>query len=229
MNYLWELVVKANQDQMPEDEITYRYPKRYSPYLELNLENLNEIYVEKDVEINPYYRFSKIFSQMYLPDDQADQEIKAVLFDLFIHYIGKLDASKGMTKRDYQIKFVIADIQAGLFGKNLKNNFDLFSFHEQREIAQNLLQLYMTNEAIFLLKKTVKYLYPKSIQFVHLEEKSELTIFLQTKKTPEEEQKMQMIKDLFLPIKYSLDIYYEYMFAILEEDAFIKLDEIMLI
>ncbi|WP_086347947.1 hypothetical protein [Candidatus Enterococcus clewellii] len=228
MNYLWELVVKANQNQLTEAEINYCYPKRFSPYLEVNFEHLNGHDIDQEVEINPYYRFSKIFNQMFLPDDHDNQEVKRILFDLFFHYIARLDANQGMNKKEYQISFVQEDIRKGLFGHLVQKNYAHFSFLEQKHIAQNLLRLYQTNQGILIFKETIQYVYPKAIQFVHLNEKNELTIFLQIRKTALEEKKIAVLKELFLPFKFSLAIYYEHMIGILAVDAFMKIDELVL-
>lgn len=228
MNFIWELEIKANQKQIPKKQITYLYPERYSPYLELNFENLNERSFENKVEINPYYRFPDIFRYLFLPDNHEDKELRAILFDLVMHHIGSIDCNKGMTKRDYQIEFFQHDIEAGLFGQYVQKYFSLFTFEEQKQVAGNLLQLYQTNEGSMLFKKSIQQIYPKAVQFVHLNERDEITVFLQIRKTEEEEKKIMVLKHLFLPFKFSMDVYYEYMLGIIEEDEFMKINEIVL-
>ncbi|MCB5954237.1 hypothetical protein [Enterococcus sp. CWB-B31] len=228
MNYLWEFMVKANQLEAAKENIVFQYPKRYSPYLELNFENLNEQKLADEVEINPYYRFYSVFYEMFPPDDEENQQLKMTLFDLFIHYIGEIDVNRGNNKRDYQVSFVQEDMKHGLFGRFVQENYNRFSFSEKKQLAHNLLRLYQTNQGVLIFKETIQFIYPKAIQFVHLGDKYELTVFLQTKKTEEEEKKVAVLKELFLPFKFSLDIYYEHMIGILEEEAFMKMEQFVI-
>ena len=228
MNYLWELMVKANQRQAAKKELTFHYPKRYSPYLELNFENLNQQQLAEEVEINPYYRFYTIFNQMFLPDDLADQQLKSVLFDLFIHYIAEIDVNQGNHKRDYHVGFVQEDIANGLFGAFVQENYDLFTFQQKKQLAHNLLRLYQTNQGVLIFKESIQLVFPKTIQFVHLGDKNELTLFLQVRRTQEQEKKVAVLRELFLPFKFSLDVYYEHMIGIIEEEAFMKIGQFIL-
>lgn len=228
MMFLWELLIQAKQEKVATQEIKFQYPKRYSPYLELNFEDLNTLSVQKDVEINPYYRFSEIFNRMFSPDEVDDTELKKVLFDLFIHYIGTIDTNRGMTRCEYQIGFVKDDIAKGLFGKEVKSNFPLFSEENQYYLANSLLRLYQTNEGVLIFREAIKAIYPKAIIFVNVSGKDEMTVFLQIKETTSEQKKIEVLKQLFLPFKFKMRVFYEYMFGIIGEETLMKIEQMII-
>ena len=93
---------------------------------------------------------------------------------------------------------------------------------EQKIIAQNLLVLFDTAECIYTMKDTVSQIFPNA------EEKDEIIIYLRTKETREKAEKIEVIKNLFLPFKCNVDVYWEYTFGIIGVDELMVIDQIML-
>lgn len=229
MMFSWEFYIRRLQEVGDLDGVIFKMPIRYSPYMELSFENINTVLAkQQEVEVNPYYRFAPIFQAMFLPDDTEDQEIKAVLFDLIFHYLTELDCKKGMTKREFYIQFVCRDIESGLFGGQVADDFRHLPQHEKQIIANNLIRLYKTGEGVYLFQDTVMKLFTKATVFAHIGDKDRLIIHLHTEETVEKKRKMNLLKALFLPFKYGLEFYWEYIFGVLAEDAFMVQEEIII-
>ncbi|WP_088825469.1 iron-dependent peroxidase [Listeria goaensis] len=229
MMFSWEFYIRRLQDTGNLDGIIFKMPKRYSAYMELSFENLNTMTTgQEEVEVNPYYRFAPIFQSMFLPDNRNDEEIKAILFDLVFHYLTELDCKKGMTKREFYIQFVCRDIENGLFGEIVAEDFQYLQQGEKQIIANNLIRLYKTGDGVYLFQDTVMKLFQKATIFAHASDKDMLIIHLHTKETAEKGRKISLLKALFLPFKYELEFYWEYIFGVLAEDAFMRQEEIII-
>ncbi|MBC1778412.1 iron-dependent peroxidase [Listeria booriae] len=229
MMFSWQFYIRRIQENIDVDSIIFKMPKRYSPYMELSFENLNTVSVqESELEVNPYYRFGTIFNGMFSLDDTENKSIKSTLFDLIFHYLTELDCMQGMTKREFYIRFVCNDIERGLFGVRVAEDFQCLAQAEKQIIANNIIRLYKTGEGVYLFQDTVMQLFPKATIFAHIGDKDRLIIHLHTRETTEKSQKIGLLRALFLPFKYELEFYWEYIFGVLAEDAFMRQEEMMM-
>lgn len=227
MNYIWELAIKAKEQKLDEDEIFYRFGQPFSAYMELSFENMNQKDVIFDVEINPYYRFHNIFKYLFDPNIKENEQIVEVIHDLTIQHLKNIDVYMGMNKKEYYIDFVIRDLYDGYFGEYVRKKIDIFTRAEQKIVANNVLNLYLMVESIFLLKNTINKIFTNTYIFSNAAEKDEIIFFLRTKKTTEKEEKLELIKYLFLPFKCDVLIYWEHIFGIFGVDELMKIDSIM--
>ena len=66
MNFVWEAALCADRSGIDREDIRYTPTQGGSPYLEVMLENLNDSLLPRPVvEVNPLYRFSAVFSEMF--------------------------------------------------------------------------------------------------------------------------------------------------------------------
>ena len=62
MNFIWDIVLQAAQDNLESENLFFKPAESFSPYYEQSFKNINQRHVDaKDVEINPLFRFSNIF------------------------------------------------------------------------------------------------------------------------------------------------------------------------
>jgi hypothetical protein len=228
MNYLWEVAIKAKQQNIDTDEIFYKYGQPFSGYMELSFEDINETKVLSEVEINPFYRFYRIFKYLFDPDTIEDEQVIEVIHDLIIHHLIDVDVYMGMNKREYHIKFTIEDMKKGYFGEFVKERISLFTMSEQKILANNVLNLYKAGESIYLLKDTVKKIFVNSYIFSNAEEKDEIFFYLRTNETKKKEEKLNVIKYLFLPFKCTVDVYWEFFIGIIDVEELMLIDEIVI-
>ena len=213
---------------MHKKDIHFMPAKVYSPYMELSQEDLNAMTVGRDVEVNPYYRFYDIFNGMFDINNTEDIELRNALFDIFIHFLADIDLMQGMNKREYYIRFVLRDIQDGRLGLSVKEHISLFNREEQETIAANVLRLYDTGEALYLLRDTVSRMFQRSTIYANSEEKDELLLYIGQKDTETAVNKLQLIMEIFLPIRYRAEVYWNDHFGIIDEDYTMIQDHIAL-
>lgn len=228
MNYIWDLVVKAEKQGLSKKDIHFKLADTFSPYMELCLENLNSTTIDQTVEVNPYYRYDEIFKELFSLDNDQDEECRHVLFDLVLHFLADIDRIQGMNKQEYYIQFVLKDIADGSFGESVKEKLSLFPTHEQEIIAGNILRLYRTGEGIYLLKETMRKIFKDCIIYSKYDEKDELLIYIGKRKCKVIESKIEVILQLFLPIRFQTTIYWDHHFGVIDIEQTMKIDKIAL-
>lgn len=177
MNFGWQLQIRAIEEEKNPNEIFYKKGEPFSPYTEIIFEDLNNKEIPKEVELNPYYRFYRIFHELLDVNLEENKELIEVLFDNVYHHLLDIDVLQGMNRREFYIKFVIINIEQGYFGRLLQENISIFSKKEKRYLANGILATYETAECIFILKKVTKEIFKNAYIFSNTDNKDEI-VFL---------------------------------------------------
>ena len=228
MNYIWELAIKAAGRGLDPDTIFYRIGNPFSGYMELSFADINETDIPVEVDINPYFRYYKIFKELFEPNLSENPEILDVVHDLAIHHLKDIDVLMGMNKREYHINFIVRDMVSGIHGRFVQEKITVFTMGERKIIANNLLTLYTTGECVFLLKDTVARIFRNAYIFSNNEERDQIILFLRTTETKAKTEKIQVITYLFLPFKCEIDVYWEHIFGIVGVDEMMKTGEMLI-
>jgi len=228
MNYIWDLLIKAENEGMRKQAIQFTTATSYSPYMELSNEMINAQTIEHTVEVNPYYRYYEIFKDLFPPEDVGEDEFKTIFFDVILHFLAEIDLVQGMNKREYYLRFIVKDIEDGVFGSNAKKNMKWFTKAEQVQLALNMLRMYETGDEIYLLKDTMRKLFKDCMIYIRSDEKDELLIYIGQQQCESTQSKVELILELFLPIRFQTEIYWKQHFGIIEVEETMRLDHIVL-
>ena len=99
MNYIWEMVIKAKQNNLKSSELFFKQGNDISPWYEQSFSSLNQKEIENtNIEINSFYRFNDLFSKFLNEGFLENIEFKEKFFDLVIHFLSEIDLSKGISK-----------------------------------------------------------------------------------------------------------------------------------
>lgn len=228
MNYIWELIIHAENKDIEIKNINFLHANVYSPYMELSSKEINFTDIEKKVEINPYYRYDNIFQDMFNINYIEVPEYREKLLDITIHFLTSIDRWSGMYKEEFYKKFILKDINKGFLGENIKKNFNLFKAVEKKIIVNNLYKLYKTGDTLYFFKETIQSIFINSIIYVNYDKKNELLIYLNYEENDENLQKIDVIKDLFLPLQFGVILYWKYHFGVIEVEETMKIEEILI-
>ncbi|MCX7746234.1 MAG: iron-dependent peroxidase [Clostridia bacterium] len=228
MNYVWDLIIKAGQTGIPKKNIKFTVAESYSPYMELSHESINFSKIDQEVEINPYYRFYEIFKDMFNINHVDDVEFRNTLFDIAVHFLTEIDIRQGMSKKEYYIKFILKELGDGVLGPKVKESLEILNEEDKNILAENILRLFITGEMLYLLKDTVRRIFKKSKIYANYETMDELLFFIDYKRTEVNEAKFQLIKDIFLPIRFRTEVYWEDHFGIIGVEETMMVDSIAL-
>jgi len=230
MIYVWELILKALSQGIDEKNIRFRvFGGNTSPHLEMVLssfihqDRLPE-YLLSDVAVNPYIRFSDIFYEWIPPEKNIYPEFNDALADIIVHYLARLDLKSGMTRREYQIKFIEDDIENGLFGDG--EVFAALNQAEKKRIAVEILNLYKTNDYMNCLRRVSDELLP----YMQILDKSggEIIFWCREAENEKTRGKLMLIAKLFMPLNIKRVIHWEYTYGVIDKPETMKLEQFVM-
>lgn len=230
MNCLWEVFLKAEEQEIPKEELRFRTAQNYSAYLEISDVFLNreELEIKSQIEVNPYYRFYDIFKEMYHPEMREFPSLRKSLTNLIFHLLAENDSLAGMTKEEYYKQLFYQDIICGLFGRNAAESVSLFKRGNRDIILSGLLRQYRIGASLDIFKDMVEELFPESIVYQNNENYQEILVYTGVKKEKQTVDKMEFLINMFVDLSYHVDIYYEYHFGIIGVEPTMMIDEIAL-
>lgn len=228
MNYLWEILLQAKEQGIGEENIRFCPARSYSPYMELaeeylNISRLEEPYI---VEVNPNYRFQKVFQTLFHPDVVDYPALRRGLFQLLFHQLGKNDIRAGMTREEYYKKLLGSAFEREEYGTDNAKAYALFQGIERQILLEALLTLYREGDSIELFRHVMTALIPKCIVYGSNDDPYELLIYIDRRKSEALEHKVQFILKCFMNIRYRAELYYEYHFGIIGMEETMQVDEI---
>lgn len=230
MNYVWEILLAAENEKIEKEEIRFLPAVNASPYVEVSFADINTASLEEvHIDVNPLYRFSNIFSEMLAPDIQEYRSTRHIFLDAVMHYIAETDLLSGMHKQEFYFWFTLEEMQKGCFGEKSAKAFELFDAVEQRKIITSLLGLYQSAHYKELFIGLVKQLYENAIIYEGRDRAEAIYFYVGRKETDAEKKRVQFLIDTFLPLNEKVEIFYDKHFGIIDVEETMGLDRILLI
>lgn len=233
MRYLWEVLLAAQEEGIPEEKLRFVHTPSGSGYMELSLPCLNQTWVEEDDEagnvsigVNTYYRFYDIFNNMFPPDTAEFPALRESLTNLALHMLAQNDIRKGLTKEDYLKRFLEKEIWAGGFGVTAKDVFLSMNKAEREKLLGGWLNSFRVGSALPIFLDMVHGLVADSIVYHSNECPDEVLVYTGLRKEKNLEQRIRFLIDTFLDIRYHVEIFYEYHFGIIGVEETMQIDEI---
>ena len=229
MNCVWEVVLKAKKSGYGLEELRFINSQSPSPYTESSFDFLNSDTVENsEIEINPLYRFAMQLGEIFLPDVVGYENVRAMFLDVMLHYVAIWDLRSGGDKKELRAMYILNEIQEGRFLKSIRETLLDLEFNKAKRIIFCLIDLYKCKDYITIFRKALKELYPKANLYIHSENLRKLILFTGVNKTKKDMERIEMLKELFLPISYETDIFWKYHFGIVGVKESMKIGKMAL-
>ena len=231
MSYIWNCLLKAEEMGIDKNKIEFVNAEICSPYMEVSFEDLNTKVLPEDnkIEVNIYYRFYEIFKELFDINYEEDKEIRNVLLDIILHFLGKLDLKSGISKKELYKKFILQDIKDKVFGESLANNINAFNKRELDSVLDGILTLYTTGTSLYLFRKVLTSVFKDSSIYVSKDNVKKIYIYLAEKRDSLNTNKVQVIIDTFLPINNETLIFWDKHFGIVGVDSTMIMDKIIMV
>ena len=225
MTYIWEVLLRADEQDFPRDKIRFTQTKTPSPYMEVAYEELNREHLdEAPVEINAYYRFSAIFDHV-LVGLKEYPEFRDYLYDILMHYLAEINMREGLCRNEYHGLFLRGDVKAGRFGRQFREVFVTFERHHVRFVIESMVRLYGLGPSVTLFRSVMRQIYPKSIIYLDSVERRELLVYVGRKETPGLRRQVEFLVSLFVPFDYVTHLFWDLHFGIVGVNETLELDE----
>ena len=228
MKYLWEIALEAYKRGIPLKKLYFMHDVCSSAYMELSLPCVNqeELYGETKIGVNTYFRFYQIFKDLYGPDQTAYPSLKASLTNVLLHMLAENDSRQGMTKEEYYKKLLASDIGAGVNGESIQKVFTMLNRDEKEILLSGWLRCYQVGSSLAIFIDMIHSLVEDSIVYHNNDCPDEILIYTGMEKNEKTEQRIRCLTELFLDIRYHVEIYYEHHFGIIGINDTMHIDEI---
>lgn len=230
MNYVWEALLTAEAEKTDKQDLRFVLAKAPSPYVEVSFAELNVAELEdKPVAVNPLYRFSAVFEELFAPDNREYEKLKEIFLDVFLHYVAETDLLSGMHKQEYYFWFLLEDLQSGVLGRSAADTLLLFDQRERRLIVTALLRLYRSRYYGEIFRQLIRELYENAIIYAGRDKADAAYLYLGRPETEPERKRICFLIDTFLPIHEDVRVFYDKHFGILDVEETMQIDKILLI
>ena len=231
MNYIWEALLRADKQKIHRKDIKFAKAKIFSPYMEIAFDELNSTSLPENniIEINECYRFYEIFKDLFNINIEESKELREVLLDILLHYLGELDLKRGMYKTEFNKDFILKDILNEVFGDELANKIHYFEQEECEVVLNGFITLYKTGVSLQLFNDILRKVFKNSIVYSNKEKPKNMYIYLGEIETEELKNKIDVILDTFLSIDMKPLIFWHQHFGILWLNNTMKNDEIVMV
>lgn len=235
MNFIWDIVLQAGEQGMDKADLLFQQAGEFSPYCEQAFACINQGWLDDTtVEINALYRFSHIFQELLHPELLARPENRdlaecaAGLFDVVVHLLSEVDLKHGLTKREYFVRQLRAELLDGVYGREAAATVVIMDRKLQFCLANELLTQLQTGTSLRVFRRAVRTAFAGSLIYQSNYNGKELLLYLGEKETKEKAQIIQFLLDLFLPFGFSARLFWEVHFGIIGVDATMQADAIAL-
>jgi hypothetical protein len=174
-------------------------------------------------DVNPYLRFGSIFSNILQPDRNDPNDL--IVCDIITHILAHVDRICGMSRRDFRILMIIDEIENGWYG-DLGSMFRLFTPMEKRALAESLIMLYETSNSLRTLD-TLFSLIMTDFE-VRIRDNEEVVFYNPYGFNAREDEKMQFIIKLFLPVDFPYVIHWQYTYGSIDHDKSMIIERFVL-
>lgn len=214
MEYLWQQYDKNNKYIIAQNLL--------SPYSEV------QGIVDGYIEVNPLFRFEKIFRSLFSNNDSVlDINLKKEIENILIHYLTDLDFYYGMHKFVLEEEQIEKEIEKVFYGEKIKNIYTNLSKKEQMIILSLLNYKNKIDNKKSLFCEAVRKIFPKAI-FYFYKEKRKFLLYIAENDTEENIDKMLLIEDLFLDNICSLEVFWNKHFGIIGENNTMSINNIVI-
>jgi len=230
MNYIWDIVIKAKQNGIKADKLFFKQGKDVSPWYEQSFSSINQNEVDDSkIEINSLYRFNDLFGKYLHEGFLENIEFKEKFFNLVIHFLSEIDLAKGISKESIYLLQLEEEIDNGVFGEKIRDNFKVFNKNEKDKILPIVLLQLKLGSSLYNFRQALKNIYPDVLLYQIKEKPHRILIYLGIKKTDKQVRKIKFINDMFLPIEYNVRMFWENHFGVGGVEVTLNLDDIELL
>lgn len=226
MVYIWEILLQAINQEVPEEQIAFIPAKTPNPYVEVSLSDINRKSLGAgSIEVNHLYRFSRILAPL-CDQTETSVELRNALFNILTHYIAQQDLRQGLCRNEYYRLFLIRDILAGVFDRSMTEAIGCFTVARRTVLAEYLVRLYELGPSLSLICEVFRALFPNSMVYLDVNQVRSLLIYIGQKETAQLKKQVDALLSFFVPIDYELHLFWDVHFGIIGVEETMLMDDI---
>ena len=228
MNFVWDAAIKAKKEGLHKEDMTYTPADNGSPDSELAFDYLNRSTVGSEpIPVNALYRFSAIFQYLLHPDvryllEKDKEEFIEKAFDCIMHILCEVDLHHGITRQECYVRKLRQELLQGVFGEEAANVVRDLTMEGQLAVAEELLHTMQCGSSLQGFSHAFHRLFPQGILYQSRLTPNELYAYLDEPQLQAREQMWQLFCHLFLPLDFSVRVFWQVHFGIIGLDGTMK-------
>lgn len=229
MNFVWEAALCADRSGLDREDIRYIPTQEGSPYIEVLLENLNDSLLTRPVvEVNPLYRFSAVFSEMFDINLCESKEIREIFFDIYMQYMVQLDLRQRLSRKEYQLKYILKDFLVNICQIDSRTAVLQMTRGEVPQLMRLVWKLYRFGNGVQLFQEAMRLLYPSSLIYENRAKINQLLVYIGERENDKGRIRMEYLQAVFLPINVQVYMFWNHHFGIIGIDETMIINEMVL-
>ncbi|MBR3747418.1 MAG: hypothetical protein IKN27_10725 [Selenomonadaceae bacterium] len=232
MNCIWDIVLRAAQDDIESMKLFFKPAKNFCPYCEQSFKIINQRRVEEtEVEINPLARFSNIFEYLLHPDClnliyKNQQQFTAYFFDLLTHFLAEIDLCHGMTRREFYVRQIRRELLSGVFGDVAREGMEQLKREKQFAVADELLRVMEVGSSVRSFCHIMKQIFEDCIIYQGRAHPQRIYVYIGQRQTEQLEKQWQLIRETFLAFDFEVRVFWDKHFGIIDVTETMRVDNI---
>ncbi|MCR5438120.1 MAG: hypothetical protein K6F01_01485 [Selenomonas sp.] len=228
MNFIWDAAIRAKRQGQSKANMSYTPADNGSPYYELAFDYLNRKEIGPEpIPVNALYRFSAIFQYLLHPDvryllEKDKEEFITKAFDCLLHMLCEVDLHHGITRQECYVRKLRQELLTGVFGKEAVDVVRDLPMERQLAVAGELLHTMQCGSSLQGFSRAFRRLFPQGILYQSRLSPNELDAYLDEPKRQAREHEWQLFCRLFLPLDFSIRVFWQVHFGIIGLDGTMK-------
>ena len=220
---LWQMIMSDLQ------QIEFFQPQEFCPYLEIDHFDIYEQDKKKKIAYNGMYRYEKIFTDLF-EKDTIDKADKDWLFDVMIHVLLLLEFRNGISKKEYEIRKKIQRIKLGMYGQKAKKQINLLDAKSQYIVGNYMERQERIGASVTLFGEVCRWLIADGVLYKNSIDSKKLILCCNENvlKNPEINAKIELLKQMFLPLEYEVCVYADETLGIIGENITMQADKMVM-
>lgn len=216
MKEIWDRIIKDL------DTVRFRQSESYSPYLEAEVDCIRHQTDGCDViTMNTFYRYEDIFGELFKRTD-IDKEVRERLVDCMMHLLTRLELRSGIDVQEYAIRKKQYEVSRNVYGEKLGQLFERLSQKKKYLAAHFLVQQERNAESVALFAKALIGIVEDGVVYKSKVRQKELLFYLGKKENKHNKNEIAFAKEAYMPLGYTLRVFFEHSFGIVEDERCLK-------
>lgn len=211
-----------------ENPATVRYKQAdfFSPYCESVVGSIKHLDDGNDeIIMNTFYRYDEIFLSLFERTDMNDK-IRDWLLDCMMHLLTRLELRNGVNGQEYQLRTKWQEIENGVYGRKMQENFKSFSEDKRYLASWFLVQQERNGESVTLFSKALISILQDGVIYKSEENPKELILYMGKEDNTQNDKEIEFAKEAYLPFDYQVRVFWNHSFGIVENDRCMQIGNI---
>lgn len=214
-------------NRVMEDPATVRFVQAdsFSPYCESVVGSIRHDGSLDVVELNGFYRYGDILHALFAMEGREDG-VCQLMFDCLMHLLARLEVRNGVTFSEFRLRRKWDMLAEGQYGEPVRSCFGKMDAPGKYLTAHYLSRQEQMGESVALFAKALIAILGDGIIYKNDRNPKELLLYMGREQGTRDKLAIELCCELFLPFMYSLRVFYEASFGIVDEKDCMELGSI---